>query len=146
MKTFTRLAALPALLFLRAVAQSIEVTLPAADTILFQGQPFVVQVVQPDSIISSIEVGLAIGVLHCTATPCQADPITQLGDVLYYGPYDPEFHEPGQQPYQNFTVTIPEGEFDGQTGIAQLGVVRLRLIGAGPSATLDQVAVSVTVE
>ena len=87
-----------------------------------------------------------------------------MGDVLYAGPFDPEFHGPGQQ-YQNSTVVIPASG----AGSYQLGVLRFYLIGvsfndvyfgqaiplmrrrqllsqAGPEAVLDQYTVPVNVE
>ena len=62
--------------------------------------------------------------MSCATTPSNCSP-SQLGTILYNGPYDPEFHGPGQQ-YENFTVTIPTGI---PKGAAQIAIARFFLIG-----------------
>ncbi|KIK58305.1 hypothetical protein GYMLUDRAFT_75057 [Collybiopsis luxurians FD-317 M1] len=142
LKTFISLAAVFTSLVGGAAAQASFVRLPTANSTLTQGHHFVVQLVRPNSIQGSIEVGLAIGVLTCTpGFPCP-DPTSQMGTVLYNGQYNPKLHELPGEPYENFTLTIPTGL---PTGQSQIGVVRLHLIGAGPSAVLEQHAVPVTV-
>ncbi|KAE9394353.1 hypothetical protein BT96DRAFT_194981 [Gymnopus androsaceus JB14] len=140
LKSFVLLALASTSLIAGAEAQGIIINQPTAGTTLSQGVPFTVQISRPGNIEFAYEVGLAIGALACTS-PCP-DPESQIGDVLYTGPFDPEFHGPGEQ-YQNFTVTIPEGV---QTGSYQLGILRFYLIGAGPSATLNEYTVPVSVE
>ena len=72
----------------------------------------------------SQEVGLAISLLSCPEpNPC-ASPQSELGYVLYKGPYDPE-QQGVPEPFQNFTVTVPSG--DDFKGRAQLSVVRFHL-------------------
>ncbi|KAE9403997.1 hypothetical protein BT96DRAFT_1016605 [Gymnopus androsaceus JB14] len=122
-----------------AEAQGIIIDQPTPGTTLSQGVPFTVQITRPDDIEFTYEVGLAIGALACTS-PCP-DPESRMGDVLYAGPFDPEFHGPGQQ-YQNFTVVIPASG----AGSYQLGILRFYLIGAGPGAVLDQYTVPINVE
>ncbi|KIK55997.1 hypothetical protein GYMLUDRAFT_47456 [Collybiopsis luxurians FD-317 M1] len=137
LKALARLVTASASLLIVVAAQGILIETPAPNSTLSHKKPFVVQIARPNDIESAIEVGLAIGVLGC---PCEADPESQMGDVLYAGPFNPQFHGPGL-PYQNFTLTLPTG----LTGSVQLGVLRFYLIGAGPSATLNEYSVPLTV-
>ncbi|RDB18469.1 hypothetical protein Hypma_000294 [Hypsizygus marmoreus] len=101
------------------------------------GRRTVVQVVRPDSLQGSTEVGIVIGLQSCPITnpfPC-APPNEQVGTILYKGKYKPKLHEQPGRPYQNFTVTIPDADYF--VGRAQLSVVRFHLIGAGPSPVLE---------
>ncbi|KIK55995.1 hypothetical protein GYMLUDRAFT_62273 [Collybiopsis luxurians FD-317 M1] len=136
-KALVRLMTASASLFTIAAAQGILIETPAPNSTLSLNEPFVVQIARPSHIESAIEVGLAIGVVSC---PCGADPESKMGYVLYAGPFNPQFHEPGL-PYQNFTLTLPTG----LTGSVQLNVLRFYLIGAGPSATLNEYSVPLTV-
>ncbi|GLB41549.1 hypothetical protein LshimejAT787_1001490 [Lyophyllum shimeji] len=124
-----------ALVFIGAVnAQASYIGYPADGTSVKRGEQIVVQVVRPNSIMGSIEVGLAIGLQSCADRPCA--PANQaIGTVLYHGPYDPEFHEKPGMPYQNFTVTVPTADYF--NGKAQLSVNRFHLIGAGPYPVLE---------
>lgn len=68
---------------------------------------------------------VAIGINPCSSGRCL--PATDvLGTVLYNGPFNPVYHESALPPYQNFTVTIPEGI---NPGSAQLNVAHASLIG-----------------
>ncbi|KAE9394355.1 hypothetical protein BT96DRAFT_862911 [Gymnopus androsaceus JB14] len=140
LKSFVFLALASTSFIAGAEAQGIVINHPTANTTLHQGVPFTVQISRPNHIQYAYEVGVAIGALACTS-PCP-DPESQLGDVLYTGPYNPQFHGPGDQ-YQNFTVTIPQGS---QTGSYQLGIIRFFLIGAGPSEAVNEYAVPVHVK
>jgi hypothetical protein len=42
--------------------------------------------------------------------PCPS-PVTDLGNVLYVGKLDAKFHEIPGEPYENFTITIPDYSF-----------------------------------
>ncbi|KAL2842898.1 hypothetical protein BJY01DRAFT_199413 [Aspergillus pseudoustus] len=137
MKTFAFLS-----LAATALAQSVSVSLPAAQSNQIQaGSDLVVQVIRPNSLTGSEEIGVAIGIRNCPTLPC-APAESVLGTVLYNGPYDPEYHEVGNQPYENFTVTVPETL---QTGRAIIGVAHATLIGAGPWPFLEVVNVTATV-
>ncbi|KAJ7352014.1 hypothetical protein DFH08DRAFT_77991 [Mycena albidolilacea] len=108
----------------------------AGDTIHFNTN-ITVQIVRPNSIQGSTEVGIAIGLLSCPVSQ-EADcpsPAGQLGSILYTGPFAPTVH-PMAQIYENFTLTVPSAGFLA-TGRAQLAVARLHLIGAGPSPILE---------
>ena len=129
-----------------ANAQASYIRNPTAGTTVTKGQNIVVQVVRPNSIQGSREVGLAIGLYPCGTSPCPSAtyPATvPLGSVLYTGPYNPQLHEIPGNPYQNFTVQVPNQDWF--NGKAQLTVTRFHLIGAGPSAVLEQNKVQVNV-
>ncbi|KAG6809479.1 hypothetical protein H0H92_016086 [Tricholoma furcatifolium] len=118
-----------------AAAQRSSIGLPADGAYVAGGSEIIVQVVRPVSIEGSIEVGIVIGLLSCPVTspyPCPP-PSQEVGSVLFNGHFDPEMHEQPGRPYENFTVTIPEGI----PGRAQLSVDRFHLIGGGPSPVLE---------
>ncbi|KAF5352836.1 hypothetical protein D9756_006103 [Leucocoprinus leucothites] len=124
-----------------ASAQRAYIRSPASGVTVHKGQSVVLQLVRPNSIQGSREVGLALSFQTCANGAC-SDPVNRLGTVLYTGPYDPQLHEIPGNPYENFTLTIPDSEFF-QPGKAQLISTRLHLIGAGPSATLETNTVDV---
>lgn len=53
---------------------------------------------------SCIQVGIALAVDHCSGTCPQ--PQSQLGDVLYAGPWNPVTPKPGYGYIQDFTVQV----------------------------------------
>ncbi|KOS18117.1 hypothetical protein ESCO_003294 [Escovopsis weberi] len=114
-----------------ALAQGIYVASPPAGALLALGETFVVQVVRPNFILRATEIGLAIGLVSCPNGTCPP-PTSQLGSVLYHGPFDPQYHGPGQQ-YENFTVQVP---INFQPGPASIQVARFFLIGAGSTPTI----------
>lgn len=79
---------------------------------------------------TSIEVGIAIGLHSCGDSPCGADPDVAnfLDPVLYAGPYNPQYREVGVQPYQNFTVTVPEYFYPGPPQELSLNVAHFELV------------------
>ncbi|KAH9480687.1 hypothetical protein JR316_0007287 [Psilocybe cubensis] len=108
---------------------------PPEGTTIHPGKHFTVQLIRPNSIEGSTEVGLVIGLLSCAAHPAGCPtPDTQLGSILFNGDFKPTIHEIAGQPYENFTVTVPSGF---PSGIAQLSTARFHLIGAGPSPILE---------
>lgn len=128
---------LSALAFLGATnAQRSFIGSPADGKTVRRGRKLVVQVVRPNSIQGSVEVGMVIGLQSCSdlTRPC-FPPSQAVGSVLYNGRYKPVLHEQPGRPYQNFTVTIPD--LDYMVGRAQLSVSRFHLIGAGPAAALE---------
>jgi len=48
-----------------------------------------------------------------------------MGRILYNGPFDPQYHEPYNPPYENFTVQIPSN----MVGTALIGVAHVTLVG-----------------
>jgi hypothetical protein len=124
-----------------AFAQGIQIAYPPSGASVAHGSSITVTVVKPDTIDTDESVGLAIGMLQCTA-PCP-DPTQQLGTVLYAGAFNPQFppsSSPNHQPQQNFTVTVPNF-----SGSVQLAAIHYALVGAGPSSTLQPVAEPLTV-
>jgi hypothetical protein len=120
-----------------AFAQGIEIGFPLPNTRIKPGRNITVQVVKPLFIDTEISVGLAIGMLQCTA-PCP-DPTDELGTVLYAGAFNPQFPPPttpNHEPQQNFTVTVPSFLQHGQT--VQLAALVYTLIGAELSSTIQQ--------
>ncbi|KAI8072321.1 hypothetical protein BC940DRAFT_138706 [Gongronella butleri] len=121
-------------------AQGINIMTPKPGERLTAGRLVTVQVVKNNHIIASTEVGIAIGIRACEGGQCPP-PENQLGQILYTGPFDPQFHGPGPA-YQNFTVTVPKSS---TVGNANLNVVRFFLIGAGPTATIGYANVKVNI-
>ncbi|KAF8881909.1 hypothetical protein BD779DRAFT_1385373, partial [Infundibulicybe gibba] len=126
-----------------ANAQASFIGAPANGTHVKIGSTFTVQVVRPNSLQGSREIGLAIGLLSCTDTPC-TPPGQRVGTVLFAGPYTPVLHEMPGRPYQNFSVMLSPDVFV-QKGTAQLNVNRFHLIGAGPTPALEFNGVTVIV-
>lgn len=84
------------------------------------------------SMSSSTEVGIAITLQHCQQTPCE-DISQNLGTIFYAGPYQPQRFDPPSAsgaPYQNFTVSIPQGF---QKGPAVFSVPHSYLVGVSSS-------------
>ncbi|KAJ7643908.1 hypothetical protein FB45DRAFT_283515 [Roridomyces roridus] len=138
MKFISTISTLSCLYFTTAWGQATQIALPAANSNVRLGRNFVVQIVRPNSIEGSIEVGIAIGLLTCPTSQeatCPP-PSAQLGNILYTGSFTPAFHEMGRF-YQNITVTAPAEEDFFPVGRAQLAVARLHLLGAGPSPILE---------
>jgi len=113
-----------------ALAQSVFIGYPHHNASLQAGAPTIVQVDLPNFLSSIIEVAIVVAIMPCSSSTCPS-PHDQLGTVLYNGPFNPQQPAvpayPGQQAYDNFTVTIPS---DTPTGRASLNVVHFALIGA----------------
>ncbi|KAI8068081.1 hypothetical protein BC940DRAFT_319169 [Gongronella butleri] len=122
-------------------AQGIYIASPKENSRLTGGQRVTVQVVRPNYILTASEVGIAIGIKVCDQGQRCPPPEAQLGTALYVGPFKPQFHEEEQSPYENFTVTVPQGEM----GPASLNLVRFFLIGAGPSSTIQSTNITVNI-
>ncbi|KAJ7625293.1 hypothetical protein DFH06DRAFT_1229077 [Mycena polygramma] len=106
------------------------------DTLHFN-KNFTLQLVRPNGLQSSTEIGIAIGLLSCPVSqgPVCPPPTSQLGTILFTGQFAPTRHTDNTI-YENFTLTVPNNDFL-SAGRAQLAVVRLHLIGAGPSPVLE---------
>lgn len=133
-------------------AQAAHIRYPREGTKVHKGRDITIQLVRPvclslalhlvvsspkpsivifalqNSIMGSREVGLVLSFQYCQKpNPCP--PATnQLGSVLFIGQFNPQFHEIPGQPYQNFTVTIPDFDF-WKPGPAQIIATRFHLIG-----------------
>ena len=133
-------------------AQSIFITAPAANSTVSPGQSLIVEVDKPvrltfsmmqarlthptqDALTGSTEVALVLSMAPCPSNGCtdpSYDPSGDLGDILYNGPYDPEFHNgmPGvlnKPPYQNLTIEVPTSFTSGEQ--IALIATHLNLIG-----------------
>ncbi|KAF7338768.1 hypothetical protein MSAN_02199300 [Mycena sanguinolenta] len=119
-------------------AQSTHIGFPLPGTTLHFGKKFTFQLVRPNSIEGSIEVGIAIALLGCPVSqePVCPPPSSQLGEILYTGPFNPTVQARGMF-YENFTLTVPEADFFSSPGRGQLAVARLHLIGGGPAPVLE---------
>ncbi|KIM40880.1 hypothetical protein M413DRAFT_445657 [Hebeloma cylindrosporum] len=133
-----------AICILGVAAQRSFIEAPVAGAKVSAGKQFIVQLVRPNSLQGSTEVGLVIGLVSCTSDPTGACPPTssQLGTILFNGDYNPQLHEQPGRPYQNFTLTVP-AQFT--RGKAQVATARFHLIGAGPSPVLELNNVIITV-
>ncbi|KAI6040566.1 hypothetical protein EDC04DRAFT_2602353 [Pisolithus marmoratus] len=96
-----------------------------------------------NTLTSSEEVAVVIGLQTCAASggAC-ASPEYMMGQILYNGPFDPQYHGPTTAPYENFTVQIPSSVGKGP---AQIGVIHLTLISAGPFPMMEALNKSITV-
>ncbi|KAF5317566.1 hypothetical protein D9619_013213 [Psilocybe cf. subviscida] len=121
------------LLAVSAVAQTIQIGAAPKDmSVIHPGEKLLVEVDRPNSLSGSTEVAIVIALNSCHNTTCVSPPDAILGNILYNGPYKPQFHSDavGKPPHQNFTVTVPSTI---EKGNAQLVVYHVALIGAGPS-------------
>ncbi|KAG2036648.1 hypothetical protein BDR03DRAFT_959071 [Suillus americanus] len=114
------------------LAQTIELGFPQNGDSFCPGQNVTAQVIQPESLASCIQVGIALAIDNCANGSCP-DPAVALGSVLYAGPWTPESHPPGGF-YQNFTVTIPSYLAEGP---AIFTLTHLCLLGAAPYPFLE---------
>ncbi|KAF8676123.1 hypothetical protein AX14_005004 [Amanita brunnescens Koide BX004] len=111
-----------------AFGQNVIISHPPPGTSVRPKQRVRVQIAKPDSLSSSLEIGVAIAIVSCAARDC-FNPQDFFGDVLYHGGYDPvQVFNTRTTLYQNFTVEIPAGFAKGP---AQLNVAHSGLIGAG---------------
>ncbi|KAI0916737.1 hypothetical protein AcW1_007895 [Taiwanofungus camphoratus] len=134
-----------------AFAQNIAIGAPLEYTTVSPGTNITVEVDRPDTLTGSTEVAIAICLKTCAGYDggCASFDVTQdLGDILYMGSYDPEFHSdvPGagwKPPYQNFSVQVPSGL---QSGQAAITVSHFSLVGAGPYPMFEVKNITVIVD
>ncbi|KAJ6469383.1 hypothetical protein C8R45DRAFT_1105247 [Mycena sanguinolenta] len=112
MKFIFNILAISCLYIATVWAQSTHIGFPLPAATLKFGKKFTFQLVRPNSIEGSIEVGIAIALLGCPVSqgPVCPSPTSQLGEILYTGPFNP-------------TV--------------EAAVARLHLIGGGPAPVLE---------
>ncbi|KAG8219053.1 hypothetical protein J3R82DRAFT_4809 [Butyriboletus roseoflavus] len=127
--------------------QTIELGYPTKGSVLKRGKSFTAEVVLPVSdtptrhelivtyfyqisMASCIQVGIALAVAPCSGACPQ--PQSQLGDVLYAGPWNPVTPKPGYGYIQDFTVTIPQSM---PKGAAIFTLTHLCLLGASALKT-----------
>ncbi|GJE93123.1 hypothetical protein PsYK624_092820 [Phanerochaete sordida] len=145
MKYFAVLAALIA----TTLAQGISIATPAANSTVYPGQWITVEVDKPNSLTGSAEVALVLSMARCPSAGCtdpSYDPAGALGDILYNGPYDPQYHAEagiGKPPHQNFSVPVPTSFAAGDK--VALIATHLNLVEAGPHTNLETKFVPLTV-
>jgi hypothetical protein len=71
---------------------------------------FTLELDRPSTLTPSIEVAIVIGLRPCGNTTCAPISDKGVGDILYNGPYHPQYDDPsdGKPPHQNFTLTVPQ--------------------------------------
>ncbi|VDB91971.1 unnamed protein product [Peniophora sp. CBMAI 1063] len=126
-----------------AYAQGINIGSPLPGSSISTGDA-TVQVRRPNTLTNSKEVAIVISIAPCNAPGACPDPYETLGTTLYDGPFNPQYQAGNNEPYQNFTVSIPDS-LGGQKAL--LSVVHLALAGSGPfplyqilNATVDVAA------
>ncbi|KAK7444309.1 hypothetical protein VKT23_015321 [Stygiomarasmius scandens] len=142
MKLFT--AALSALsLATVALGQSAHIGFPTDGATVSAGSPLSVNVIRPNTISSSEEVAVVIGIASCTTSDqgCLAPNLT-MGSILYNGPFDPQIPSPTEPPSQNITVDIPSDIPKGET---QLNFAHFFMVGASLSPSVETSSVSITI-
>ncbi|KAG1725702.1 uncharacterized protein EDB91DRAFT_1167562 [Suillus paluster] len=130
-----------ALLAVSAFAQNAAIGYPPQGLSVSPGSSLTVQVERPNTLSSTEEVAVVIGLQSCPGTPC-IDPADFMGQILYNGPFNPQYQGPLGPPYQNFTVQIPSSI---ASGTALLGVAHVALIGAGFSPSLETLNRTITI-
>ncbi|KAI6040412.1 hypothetical protein EDC04DRAFT_1509270 [Pisolithus marmoratus] len=124
-----------------SVAQTIELGYPTDGVVFRAGETFQAQVMLPYSMASCIDVGIALAIDSCPNGLCP-QPSTELGSVLYAGPWNPTVLAEGRGFYQNFTVQVPAYM---TTGSAIFTLTHLCLLGAGPAPFLEYRNVSISI-
>ncbi|KAJ3797929.1 hypothetical protein GGU11DRAFT_32967 [Lentinula aff. detonsa] len=117
------------------VAQSAQIGAPQQGSSVAAGSNFTVMIEKPNSLTSSQDVAIVIGLAPCSDTACP-DTRSKLGEILYQGTFNPQYATPpgALPPHQNFSLQIPASFAPGQ---ATLGVAHLSLIGAVMSPSLE---------
>ncbi|KAF5348969.1 hypothetical protein D9758_014216 [Tetrapyrgos nigripes] len=125
-----------------AFAQSAHIGFPTDGVSVAAGSSLNVDVIRPDTISSSEEVGIVIGLRSCPSN-IQAclDPSLTMGTILYNGDFNPQFGNE-IQPHMNVTVQIPA---DTPKGSAQLNFAHFFLLGASLSPDLESSSVKITI-
>ncbi|KAH7910753.1 hypothetical protein BJ138DRAFT_1101590 [Hygrophoropsis aurantiaca] len=127
---------LPVALLATLTAAQIVFNIPVAGTTLVAGSNYTFQVGMPDQPTTDDEIAIAIGLISCPNGQCPYPDYEALGQVLYQGPFDPQFGPAYYNLYQNFTVQIPASF---PTGQALLGAVHFVLIGAEYSPYIEAI-------
>ncbi|KAJ8090149.1 hypothetical protein PM082_018734 [Marasmius tenuissimus] len=137
-------AALSAVLLTSTLAQQADIRYPPAGFRVSAGQSITVQVERAPFQSSATEVAIVLGYKPCGAFPCIPPPDGGIGTVLYSGPFNPQYTNPrnGQNPHQNYTVTIPEWA---TPGTSFLSLVHYSLIGAGLLPWMESKGITLTV-
>ncbi|KIJ13304.1 hypothetical protein PAXINDRAFT_170587 [Paxillus involutus ATCC 200175] len=136
---FIAVAAVLATAVSSVFGQTITLGYPTNGAVLTPGKNFNAQIIQPGSMASCIQVGIALAMATCPNGVCP-QPTAQLGNVLYAGPWTPTTHPQGGS-YQNFTLQVP----DFTPGPAVFTLTHLCLLGAAPYPLLEFRTASVTI-
>ncbi|KAF8554259.1 hypothetical protein OG21DRAFT_1484799 [Imleria badia] len=126
-----------ALLAGSALAQSTQLTYPPAGSTLTAGSNITVQVYMGGFPENIDVVAIVIGLAQCYGGTCYPAS-SYMGDILYQGPYTPQF---GNY-YANYTVTVPASF---PAGKASLNVINLFMVGAEYEPIVDYLNENVTV-
>jgi hypothetical protein len=92
-----------------------------------------------NSLTGSEEVAVVIGIQSCATRAC-ISPSEFMGNILYNGQFNPQYHEPYLPPYQNFTVQVPSSF----SGTALIGVAHVTLIGVSGYDTDNKMTPTLT--
>ncbi|ESK87151.1 hypothetical protein Moror_11844 [Moniliophthora roreri MCA 2997] len=128
-------------LFLSVLSQSIQIASPTAGETVSPGQIMTVQLAFPNSLTGVEHVSVVVSMLECAAE-CPQNAADSLGKPLFAGNYTPEYHEGSKPPYQNFTVTVPEGS---TADNGMLTVAHFMLLGASAQPILEYKNVTLTI-
>ncbi|KAG8218040.1 hypothetical protein J3R82DRAFT_4965 [Butyriboletus roseoflavus] len=123
-----------------ALAQSISIIAPAAQTTLQASSSLVVELQELPGPESVVEAGMAIGFIACPNSVCP-DVTQNLGSIVYNGPFAPKSNSADIHAYENFTVIVPSFT----NGPMQIGVARFYLYGPYSIPKLDYATTTVYV-
>ncbi|EJD01450.1 uncharacterized protein FOMMEDRAFT_158595 [Fomitiporia mediterranea MF3/22] len=121
---------------LPALAQMVSIASPAPGETLTPGSNVVVELDSANGLTNFEHISVALGIApvpNDTSTPT-------IGTMLFAGNYTPQLHEANKPMYQNFSVTIPDGQVAGNS---TLSVAHFYLVGAGLEPILEMKNISV---
>ncbi|KAL5530722.1 hypothetical protein ACEPAF_6980 [Sanghuangporus sanghuang] len=108
---------------LPVLGQMVSIAAPAPGETLAPGSSIVVELDSANGLTNFQHVSVALGI-----APVPSDTSTPtLGTVLFAGNYTPTLHEQNKPMYQNFTLTIPDGQVSGNS---TLSVAHFYLVGS----------------
>ncbi|KAL5527384.1 hypothetical protein ACEPAG_6175 [Sanghuangporus baumii] len=134
MKLFS--VVLASVLALPVLGQMVSFAAPAPGVTLTPGSSIVVELDSANGLTNFQHVSVALGIApvpNDTSTPT-------IGTMLFAGNYTPTLHEQNKPMYQNFTLTIPDGQISGNS---TLSVAHFYLVGAGLEPILETRNISV---
>ncbi|KAL5488055.1 hypothetical protein ACEPAI_6163 [Sanghuangporus weigelae] len=121
MKLFSLVLA--SVLALPVLGQMVSIAAPDPGETLTPGSSIVVELDSANGLTNFQHVSVALGI-----APVPNDTSTStLGTMLFAGNYTPTLHEQNKSMYQNFTLTIPDGQVSGNS---TLSVAHFYLVGS----------------
>ncbi|KAL5508255.1 hypothetical protein ACEPAH_5874 [Sanghuangporus vaninii] len=141
MKLFSLVLA--SVLALPVLGQMVSFAAPAPGETLIPGSSIVVELDSANGLTNFQHISVALGVALGVAPVPNDTSTPTIGTMLFAGNYTPTLHEQNKPMYQNFTLTIPDGQVSGNS---TLSVAHFYLVGAGLEPILETRNISVMEE